>query len=179
MLPARDPYCILTTVLHLQGWIWIVAGFMLLQALVILVQEHIDPCFFLPSRMSRAQPYNYHPAIPLPDPEAPEQTLGDCAICMEAILVDPSLSRRSKSSDTKERPAIALQVPFLKKVGTAKSKKTYSLAPCHHLFVSCFSIPRWVLGDARVALTFLEIAHRVSGAGKSSLSCVAMYREGI
>ena len=113
---------------------------MLLQTLVVLLQEHVDPCFFLPNRMSRAQPYNYHPAIPLPDPEAPEQTLGDCAICMEAILVDPSLRRRSKSSDAKERPAIALQVPFLKKVATAK--KTYSLAPCHHLFVSGFS--RWV-----------------------------------
>ncbi|KAM5544439.1 hypothetical protein V8D89_002099 [Ganoderma adspersum] len=126
-----------------RGWIWIVAGFMLLQAFVILLQEQMDPCFFLPSRMSRAQPYNYHPAIPLPDPEAPEQTLGDCAICMEAILVDPSLRRRSKSSDAKERPAMALQVPFLKKVGTAKSKKTYSLAPCHHLFhTEC--LERWL-----------------------------------
>ena len=85
--------------------------------------------------MSRTQPYNYHPTIPLPDPEAPEQMLGHCAICMEAILVDPSLRRRSKSGDVKERPAIALQVPPLKKVATAKM---YSLMPYHHLFVSGF-----------------------------------------
>ena len=125
---------------YLQGWIWIVAGFMLLQTLAVLLQEHVDPCFFLSSRMSRAQPYNCHPAIPLPDLEAPEQMLGGCATCVEAILVDPSLRRRSKSSDAKERPAIALQVPFLKKVATAK--KTYSLVPRHHLFVSGFF--RWV-----------------------------------
>ena len=118
---------------------------MLIQVLVVLLQEHVDPCFFLPQRVSRVQTYNYHPAIPLPDPEAPEQTLGDCAICMEAILVDPSLRRRSKSSDAKERPVIGvgdgIALPFLKKVGGA-TRKTYSLAPCHHLFVSA----SWFMG---------------------------------
>ncbi|TBU30076.1 hypothetical protein BD311DRAFT_755258 [Dichomitus squalens] len=122
-----------------RGWIWFVALIMLLQVFVVFLQEHVDPCFFLPTRVSRVQTYNYHPIIPLPDPEAPEQTLGDCAICMEAILVDPSLRRRSKSSDAKERPAIEL--PFLRKVTTAR--KTYSLAPCHHLFhTEC--LERWL-----------------------------------
>ena len=118
------------------AWIYAIALLMLAQVVVVVLQERAGPAFFLPRRIARTQTYDYHPSLPLPDPEAPEQTLGDCAICMEAILVDPSLRRRSKSSDVKERPAIALQVPFLKKVGTAKSKKTYSLAPCHHLFVS-------------------------------------------
>ena len=74
--------------------------------------------------------------MPLPDPEAPDQSLGDCAICMDAILVDPSLRRRSKSSDSKERPALGRAGGILEKVGGAK--KTYSLAPCHHLFVSAY-----------------------------------------
>ena len=137
---------------------------MLLQVAVVLAQEHIDPCFFLPRRVSRVQTYNYHPPLPLPDPEAPEQTLGDCAICMEAILVDPSLRRRSKSSDTKERPTIGvgdgIALPFLKKVGGA-TRKTYSLAPCHHLFVSVICRRRF-----RGTLTnvYMHVAYGVSGA---------------
>ncbi|KAI0793636.1 hypothetical protein C8Q74DRAFT_1243576 [Fomes fomentarius] len=96
-----------------RRWIYAVALFMLVQVLVVLVQEHIDPGFFLPRRMARVQSYDYHPPLPLPDPEAPDQTLGDCAICMDAIVVDPSARHRhmrSQSGDgwekVKERPAI-------------------------------------------------------------------------
>ncbi|KAI0365183.1 hypothetical protein BV20DRAFT_973479 [Pilatotrama ljubarskyi] len=124
-----------------RRWIYAVALFMFVQVSVILLQEHIDPAFFLPKRMSPAQTYDYHPPLPLPDPEAPEQTLGDCAICMDAILVDPSLRRRSKSSDGKERPVIGRPGRILSKVGAAR--KTYSLAPCHHLFhTAC--LERWL-----------------------------------
>ncbi|KAH9855277.1 hypothetical protein C2E23DRAFT_815072 [Lenzites betulinus] len=123
-----------------RGWIYAVALFMFVQVLVILLQEHVHPAFFLPKRMSRVQTYDYHPSLPLPDPEAPEQTLGDCAICMDAILVDPSL-RRSKSSDGKERPVVSRAGGLLGKVGAAR--KTYSLAPCHHLFhTAC--LERWL-----------------------------------
>ena len=129
---------------------------MFAQVFVILLQERLGPAFFLPKRVryapltqsvfppaltqcvvpqfTRTQSYNYHPPMPLPDPEAPDQSLGDCAICMDAILVDPSLRRRSKSSESKERPVIGRAGGILEKVGGVK--KTYSLAPCHHLFVS-------------------------------------------
>lgn len=36
--------------------------------------------------MSETQTYDYHPPLPVPDAEAPEASLGDCAICMDAIL---------------------------------------------------------------------------------------------
>ncbi|KAI0763836.1 hypothetical protein BD413DRAFT_483618 [Trametes elegans] len=124
-----------------RRWIYAVGLFMCVQVFVLFLQERVDPAFFLPKRMSRAQTYDYHPPLPLPDPEAPEQTLGDCAICMDAIVVDPSLRRRSKSSDGKERPVIARASGILGKVGNAR--KTYSLAPCHHLFhTAC--LERWL-----------------------------------
>ena len=91
---------------------------------------------------------------------------------MDSIEVDPALrARTDEKSEGLSRHTTTLWAQ--------SARKSYSLAPCHHLFVSRFSIPRWVLGDARVALTFLEIAHGMSGAGESSLSCVMMYREGI
>ncbi|RDX47178.1 hypothetical protein OH76DRAFT_1558028 [Lentinus brumalis] len=128
-----------------RRWIYAVALLMFLQVLVIFLQENVDPGFFLPRRMARVQTYDYHPPMPLPDPEAPDQTLGDCAICMDAILVDPSLQARSKSSDGKERPVIGLGISragILGKVG-ASARKSYSLAPCHHLFhTAC--LERWL-----------------------------------
>ncbi|OSD00125.1 hypothetical protein PYCCODRAFT_1453440 [Trametes coccinea BRFM310] len=124
-----------------RRWIYGVGLFMFFQVLVILLQERLGPAFFLPKGLSRTQTYDYHPPMPLPDPEAPDQSLGDCAICMDAILVDPTLRRRSKSSDGKERPVIARATGILGKVGSAK--KTYSLAPCHHLFhTAC--LERWL-----------------------------------
>lgn len=99
--------------------------------------------------------YNYHPPMPLADSESPEQTLGDCAICMDAILVDP-LRRRSKSLDEKgdrdSGESNDLSSTWKRKgkgvgasggllnvmqmgVGNASARKNYSLAPCHHLFV--------------------------------------------
>ncbi|KAI0666870.1 hypothetical protein C8Q78DRAFT_1057520 [Trametes maxima] len=124
-----------------RRWIYFVGLFMLAQVCIIFLQERVDPAFFLPKRMSPAQTYDYHPPLPLPDPEAPEQTLGDCAICMDAILVDPSLQRRSKSTDVKERPVLGRAGGILGKVGGAR--KSYSLAPCHHLFhTAC--LERWL-----------------------------------
>ena len=98
--------------------------------------------------------------MPLPDPEAPEQSLGDCAICMDAIRVDPSLRTRSDDTDsgwdaktsvtstgTKKRKssqssrsgnvigAGGILDAVQKGVGNAVNRKYYSLAPCHHLFV--------------------------------------------
>ena len=62
--------------------------------------------------------------MPNVDPESPEQSLGDCAICMDAIQV-------GKEKADVHSPGGAL----LNAVGVS-SRKVYSLAPCHHLFVS-------------------------------------------
>lgn len=95
--------------------------------------------------MAQIQTYNYHPPLPLPDPESPEQSLGDCAICMDAILIDPTHHRHSKSSDSKDKQdshthGVAAQRSggILSAVGVTGSRKSYSLAPCHHLFVRGF-----------------------------------------
>ena len=113
-----------------RPWIFLVALLTLFQVGVLILQEHAGPAFFLPQRVSRPQMYNYHPPLPLP--EAPKQTLGECAICMDAIEVEPGLRRRSKSGEGERRG-------FLKPgtvAGAAAARKSYSLAPCHHLFVS-------------------------------------------
>jgi len=120
-----------------RPWIWCVAAAMCIQICVLFLQERLGPTFFLPTRMAKkTQTYDYHPAIPLPDPEAPEQSLGDCSICMDAIIVDPSLIQ--KGDDEKE------QLLGLGRWGQAASmRKSYSLAPCHHLFhTAC--LERWL-----------------------------------
>ncbi|CDO68165.1 hypothetical protein BN946_scf184938.g17 [Trametes cinnabarina] len=137
-----------------RSWIYGVGILMFLQILVILLQERLGPAFFLPKGLSRTQTYDYHPPMPLPDPESPDQSLGDCAICMDAILVDPSLRRRSKSSDGKERPVIGRATGILGKVGG--TRKTYSLAPCHHLFhTAC--LERWLAIKVNLLLNGLVL----------------------
>lgn len=91
--------------------------------------------------------------MPLPDPESPEPSLGDCAICMDAILVDSFLRPRSKSFDLRDaHDETGMGLSNAKKgksvgemlnamqmgVGAAHARKNYSLAPCSHLFVSFF-----------------------------------------
>ncbi|KAF8909348.1 hypothetical protein CPB84DRAFT_1673542 [Gymnopilus junonius] len=128
-----------------RPWIWALAVFVTLQAFLVILQDTFGPTFFLP--FTYTKPYDYHPPIPLPDSEAPEQSLGDCSICMDAIKIDLSLRRRSKSFDKREdwagkggssstrRGGVssvfnAMQIG----VGTTSARKNYSLAPCHHLF---------------------------------------------
>lgn len=94
--------------------------------------------------------YDYHPPLPIPD-SGSEQSLGDCAICMDMIMVDPSLRQRSKSSDQREYwDDKGLSSPSFMKgnsvgdaihamqmgVNVTTARKHYSLAPCSHLFVS-------------------------------------------
>jgi hypothetical protein len=88
--------------------------------------------------------------MPLPDFESPEQSLGDCAICMEDIIITSPLRRRSKSLDARgdweEKGSSAagrkgkggLLNAMHMGVGGVTARKSYSLAPCHHLFVSHF-----------------------------------------
>lgn len=90
-------------------------------------------------QMVRVETYDYHPPMPLPDPEAPEQSLGDCAICMDAITIDPAL--RQHMDEKSEGSGLARRTGGLLAQG---ARKNYSLAPCHHLFVSvdlCYRTP--------------------------------------
>lgn len=158
-----------------SGWAYWLALVVTLQACIVMLQERFGPSFFLPSKVvplftprvkclyfdlqyRAVRVYDYHPPMPLPDSEAPEKSLGDCSICMDAIYVDPSL--RLKASQVQEKSkgkgsnmsgegeraslrmsATASASGFLSAVQMGvggSSRKEYSLAPCHHLFVSCF-----------------------------------------
>ncbi len=72
--------------------------------------------------------------MPLPDAESPEQSLGDCAICMDAILVDPALRQRPDEKNDGHGLVRRTGGLFVQ-----SARKSYSLAPCHHLFVRIFS----------------------------------------
>lgn len=111
--------------------------------------------------------YDYHPYIPLPDDEAPEPSLGDCAICMEAILVQPGAPSRRRSMEKsghrrsnsikerekeKEREKGVRGIIERIEAATGRStgvgvglagtsaRRSYALAPCHHLFVSLIMV---------------------------------------
>jgi len=150
-----------------SAWVWALAAFVIIQACLVILQDVLGTTFFLPARVrlssqilvpilkilffqfAHAKAYDYHPPMPLPDAESPEKSLGDCAICMDAILVDPSM-HRSKSFDTREdwdetgtssslRAGMRVGSMFnamQKGVGATSARKNYSLAPCSHLFVS-------------------------------------------
>jgi hypothetical protein len=150
------------------AWSSILAGFVCLQMAVVILQDtRLGPTFFLPQQAcdsilskrhsttnrfqyAATKMYDYHPVMSAPnDSESPDQSLGDCAICMDAIYIDPSLRRRTSldgksewvAKGTSKRKAKggsaggilnAVQMG----VGSATARKNYSLAPCHHLFVS-------------------------------------------
>ena len=88
--------------------------------------------------------YDYHPPMRLADSESPDRSLGDCAICMDAIIVDPPVGEKgySTSKDAAWTGAVEghsdgiFNVVHRNVVGSANMRKSYSLAPCHHLFVS-------------------------------------------
>jgi len=134
-----------------RSWIYFLAIFMFLQVFILILQEHLGPAFFLPKRFVKMQTYDYHPPMPLPDPESPEQSLGDCAICMDAIVLDTSNRRRSKSTDERSDICVkndragggGLLNAVQMGVGVSGTRKNYCLAPCHHLFhTEC--LERWL-----------------------------------
>lgn len=108
--------------------------------------------------MSETQIYDYHPPLPAPDTEASEASLGDCAICMDAIhpnqhaqttLVEEEKGLLSGVSSNSSIAGSSSGLAGLWNVvnGRARERahavamrgrgrKNYSLAPCHHLFVS-------------------------------------------
>ncbi|KAJ6581462.1 hypothetical protein B0H19DRAFT_1217673 [Mycena capillaripes] len=145
-----------------RPWSTFLAAFVCLQMTIVILQDtRIGPTFFLPRRYVAVKTYDYHPVMPVSgDAESPDQSLGDCAICMDSIHVDPSVRRRPTSLDDKsdwEKTSIkgtskrktkggaaggilnAVQMG----VGSATGRKNYSLAPCHHLFhTDC--LERWL-----------------------------------
>ncbi|KAJ3730007.1 hypothetical protein DFJ43DRAFT_1132880 [Lentinula guzmanii] len=148
-------------------WSYYLAAFVCLQAMILMLQEYFGPAFFLPKRFSTVNAYNYHPPLSLPDEESPEKSLGDCAICMDAILIDPSLRQthqtssspddwdvkasgadgRKKSASIRGSGGVIDPAGLLdavqRGVGIAVTRKNYSLAPCHHLFhTEC--LERWL-----------------------------------
>ncbi|KAF7969695.1 hypothetical protein HWV62_26216 [Athelia sp. TMB] len=130
-----------------RWWSYLLALFMSLQVVVILLQEHLGPAFFLPQRFHKAQTYDYHPPMSLPDPESPEQSLGDCAICMDAIILEGSQRRRKSVDQWSDRGLGSGGGGLLNAVqmgvGGNGARKNYSLAPCHHLFhTAC--LERWL-----------------------------------
>jgi hypothetical protein len=85
-------------------------------------------------------PYDYHQPLPIGDSESGRQDFGDCSICMEPILVNhvsvPYGSDDKRSLDDKS--ALAATATNMGAVGSRvmniNFRRTYALAPCHHLF---------------------------------------------
>ncbi|THV01301.1 hypothetical protein K435DRAFT_963633 [Dendrothele bispora CBS 962.96] len=151
-----------------RPWAYQLSAFVCLQAAVVVMQEYLGPTFFLPrhlSEMATVKTYDYHPPLPLPDPEAPEQSLGDCSICMDTIVVDPLLHQAERESRQEEKEkngkgkgdhwdasgptkrkshgGMDILNAVQKGMGNAVTRKSYSLAPCHHLFhTEC--LERWL-----------------------------------
>jgi len=152
-----------------KAWVWALAAFVYFQAFLVILQNIFGPAFFIPQKVrvsllfpfgmltsrkfAEVKSYNYHP--PMPFPEIPEQSLGDCAICMDGILLEPALGRPSLGLDSRESHAekgsssssstirrsrgvtsVLNDVLKLSGVNTSSARKNYSLAPCCHLFVS-------------------------------------------
>ena len=102
--------------------------------------------------------YNYHPPLPLPRSDLPEQSLGDCAICMDAIMIE-NRSRGVSEKEKERRGDAEWDLEGANETSTRErglgsaglfgamqtmARKNYSLAPCQHLFVgfnSLFLIP--------------------------------------
>ncbi|KAG6898323.1 hypothetical protein C0992_011915 [Termitomyces sp. T32_za158] len=124
-----------------RRWVYVLTVFVCLQGIVVMLQDWLGPNFFLPKRYLEIKTYDYHPPLPMPDPEAPEQSLGDCAICMDAIVVD---SRGRSGVPEKEiyaegesgsKKSSGLLSGFQMGIEGAGTRRIYSLAPCSHLFV--------------------------------------------
>lgn len=111
-------------------WVWLIVILLLLQVAIILGQDYFGPSFFLPDDWVTLSVYDYHPVLSDPDTEAPKQSLGDCAICIEPIIVHPE-------------PSSGALGPQLLPSTTAGLRRTYAWAPCHHVFHT-YCLEQWL-----------------------------------
>lgn len=120
----------------------------------------ISSCF---KQFAPPAAYDYHQPLPTPDPEAPEQDFGNCSICMEPIIVSQLASGSGDKhihTDESSVPSIAA-VSGVGHVGSKvmnmNLRRTYALAPCHHLFhTECLS--QWLsikVCSAEIAMDLL------------------------
>ncbi|KAG6873506.1 hypothetical protein C0995_014774 [Termitomyces sp. Mi166 len=123
-----------------RRWVYVLTAFVCLQGTIVMLQDWLGPNFFLPKRFLKVKTYDYHPLLPMPDPEAPEQSLGDCAICMDAIVAE---SRGRGGASEKEldadgeggsKKSSGLLSGLQMGIEGAGARRIYSLAPCSHLF---------------------------------------------
>lgn len=88
--------------------------------------------------------------MPLPDSEAPDRSLGDCSICMDAIMLEAPPRRSLSEKAGVDEPGAELEGAsagaagglwdaMQANVGMKAARKNYSLAPCSHLFVRILS----------------------------------------
>jgi transmembrane E3 ubiquitin-protein ligase len=116
-----------------RRWIWGVGLFMLAQVGILALQDAIGPAFFLPKSLNATAPvYDYHPPLTAPaDAEAGGKTLGDCAICMDAIVAE-----EGDGEEDEDGGGTTVAGAIVGRAKKARARKGYALAPCHHLFVS-------------------------------------------
>jgi hypothetical protein len=73
--------------------------------------------------------YDYHPNL-ITDPEAPEQNLGDCSICMEPIVIHPDSGLLGEKGDAGlQGPAGAGAALLI----NASMRRQYAFTPCSHI----------------------------------------------
>ena len=104
--------------------IWLTVLWQAIQIAILFAQERLGPAFFLPKSMQPPESYNYHPYIPPADPENPASEGGEektCSICMEEVNTSPA-------------------GPTETILGLGGQRRSYAVAPCHHLFhTKCLS----------------------------------------
>ncbi|KAF8320079.1 hypothetical protein DL93DRAFT_2153098 [Clavulina sp. PMI_390] len=103
---------------------FIIMGWMAAQMAMLFSQEYFGATWFLPAKYEQKKGYEYRATVPIPDAEAPDESLGDCSVCLEPVLSPrPDLTGLGPS----EKEAVAL-------LHSVSNTRSYCLAPCNHKF---------------------------------------------
>ncbi|WVQ85781.1 hypothetical protein IAT38_007948 [Cryptococcus sp. DSM 104549] len=135
-----------------QGWVWGLALWQAVQIGVMFAQERLGPAFFLPKSMQPPESYNYHPSIPLPDPENPSPfgPSPTCSICYEEVDLHPHHHHPSGARSRSHSPSASTSgagagasgsgagqgqgLLGLGDLGLGDKRRSYAVAPCGHVF---------------------------------------------